>query len=116
MCLEWKVTVPLMPITTRVTVHALTLTPWQRSEIQKSQISLIYNKRGGKEWSRSVDTMVQTMVVGGRFHVHYTSTCSDARWEVPPERERSSLHCQAAPTPLPLSPHCHGNVSVSNEK
>lgn len=54
--------------------------------------------------------------MGARFHVHYTSVFSDAGWEVPPERERASPHCGAAPTPLPLSLHCHGNVSASNEK
>ena len=72
------------------------------------------SERGGKERSRSADTTVQATAVGARLHVHYKSACSDAGWEVPPER--SCLRCQAAPTPLPLSLHCHGNVPPSNEK
>lgn len=44
--------------------------------------------------------------------VHYSLTLGEKFLR----RERSSLHRQAAPTPLPLLLYCHGNVSALNEK
>lgn len=58
-------------------------------------------KRGCRERSRGAGTMIQTTMLGARFHVPYTSACPNAGWEAR-LGERSSLHCQAV-LPLCLS-------------
>lgn len=63
--------------------------------------SLGSSNRGCRERSRGADTMIQTTMLGARFHVPYTSACPNAGWEAR-LGERSSLHCQAV-LPLCLS-------------